>query len=308
MHTSNPRLQGSLAIAAGAGIWGLFWIPLRHLDQNGVPGLWAVALTLSAALLVALPIALWKGRHIRRDIRWIAMVGTGIGLSAVLYFAAVILSDVVRVIFLFYMLPVWATLTARLLYGDRISRRQMLAIAVALTGLYLLLGGDGGLPVPRNLGDWFGLGSGFLWGLSLTLIRGNPAIDPYASSAAPFLFGLPIAILLGVILLYLAPGSASAVPATREVLDMAPLALLFGGLILWPSMFGQVWGARLVSSPSAALLTMTEILVATLSAWLIIGSSLTLISIGGGGLILLAAIIDLTAGAETTQTEHEIIS
>lgn len=299
MQDTNKRMQGSLAIAAGAGIWGLFWIPLRYLDQNGVPGLWAVALTLSASLAIALPLAIWKGRHIRRDIRWISTVGVGIGLSSVLYFAAVIFSDVIRVIFLFYMLPIWATLTAWLLHGDVIGPRQILAIGVALTGLYLLLGGDGGLPVPRNLGDWFGLGAGFLWGLSLTLIRGNPGIDPYANAAAPFLFGTPIAILLGATLLYFAPESASAVPQADEFLPMVPLSILFGCLILWPSMFGQVWGARLVAPPTAALLTMTEILVATISAWLLIGSSLTLISVAGGGLILLAAVIDLTTAPET---------
>ncbi len=295
MPKLSSRHQGSLSIALGAGIWGLFWIPLRHLDQNGVPGLWAVALTLCASLVVAIPLACWKGRHIVRDIRWIIIVGFGIGLATVLYFAAVIFSDVIRVIFLFYMLPVWATLTARVLHGEMIRPRQMLAIAIALTGLYLLLGGGGGLPVPQNLGDWFGLGAGFLWGLSLTLIRGNPGIDPYANSAAPFLFGTPIAILLGAILLYLAPGSTDAIPDMEDIVDMLPLSLLFGGLLLWPSMFGQVWGARLVSAPTAALLTMTEILVATISAWLLIGSSLAPISLAGGALILLAAIIDLTA-------------
>lgn len=298
MLNMTSKMQGALATAAGAGFWGLFWIPLRHLDQSGIPGLWAVALTLSTSLIIALPVTLWKGRHIRRDIRWIAIVGISIGFASVLYFAAVIFSDVIRVIFLFYMLPVWATLTTWLLHGDRIRRRQMLAILIALTGLYLLLGGDGGLPVPRNLGDWCGLGSGFLWGLSLTLIRGNSDIDPYAASVAPFLIGAPVAIILGTLLLYLAPGPANALPATQDVVTILPLAILFGCLLLWPSMFGMVWGARLISPPTAALLTMTEILVATVSAWLLIGSSLTLISVGGGALILLAAIIDLTANPE----------
>lgn len=295
MATISTKMQGSLATAIGAGLWGLFWIPLRHLDQNGIPGLWAVALTMGTALLISVPFAVVRGRHMIRDRRWILIVGIGFGLSSVLYFAAVIFADVIRVIFLFYLLPVWATLTARILHGEPIRPRQSLAIAVALAGLYFLLGGDGGVPVPGSLGDWFGLGAGFLWGLSLTLVRGHPVIDPHASSAAPFLFGAPVALAFAALMLLAAPGPASAVPDMADVLAMLPYSIIFSCLLLWPAMFALVWGARLISSPTAALLTMTEILVASVSAWILIGSSLTPISLAGGGLILLAALIDLTA-------------
>jgi drug/metabolite transporter (DMT)-like permease len=39
--------------------------------------------------------------------------GLGMGLSATLYFVSVIMTDVVRAIFLFYMLPIWTTLFDR---------------------------------------------------------------------------------------------------------------------------------------------------------------------------------------------------
>ena len=42
-NSPNLRLQGALAIVLGAGVWGLFWIPLRHLANYGIEGLWAVA-------------------------------------------------------------------------------------------------------------------------------------------------------------------------------------------------------------------------------------------------------------------------
>jgi drug/metabolite transporter (DMT)-like permease len=58
-------------------------------------------------------------------------------------------------------------------------------------------------------------------------------------------------------------------------------------------MIGQLWGARLVPATRAALLTMTEIVVATGSAALLIGTSLTSVSIIGGLVIVAAVVIDL---------------
>jgi drug/metabolite transporter (DMT)-like permease len=69
--------------------------------------------------------------------------------------------------------------------------------------------------------------------------------------------------------------------------------IAFGALALWPSMIGQLWGARLVPATRAALLTMTEIVVATGSAALLIGTSLTSVSIIGGLVIVAAVVIDL---------------
>ena len=58
-------------------------------------------------------------------------------------------------------------------------------------------------------------------------------------------------------------------------------------------MFGQIWGARRIPAPTAALLTMSEILVATLSAWLLVGTDLEPLSWLGGAIIVGAVCIDL---------------
>ena len=290
------QLKASLSIAAGAALWGLFWIPLRYLDANGVTGLWAVAMTLASAAVIAVPAVLFFGGPKTRITRGSVIIGFGIGCSSVFYFAGIVFSDVIRVILLFYLLPIWATLTSWLLFGEKIRPIQLFSIAMAFAGLWLLLGGDGGLPLPRNLGDAFGIAAGFLWGLCLTLIKGNPELDPFANTAAPFVIGAPTAFAIGLLLNAVAPGAGQPLPDFQAVLTMLPFAILFGVFMLWPSMFGQVWGARHVSAPTAALLTMSEILVATVSAWLLIGNSLTAVSLLGGAIIVLAAIIDLTAG------------
>ena len=58
-------------------------------------------------------------------------------------------------------------------------------------------------------------------------------------------------------------------------------------------MLGQIWGARRIPAPTAAMLTMTEIIVATLSAYFLIGTELGTLAFVGGALIVLAVVIDL---------------
>ena len=77
---------------------------------------------------------------------------------------------------------------------------------------------------------------------------------------------------------------------------MAVPVLLFGVIVVWPTMYGQLWGARFIPSTTAALLTMSEIMVATISSALLIGSELGLVAWSGGGLILVAIFLDLYAG------------
>jgi len=61
MQFSNPSNRfASLAVLIAAGIWGLYWIPLRYLAGMGVREDWAVALINIPAAFVALALFLWQ--------------------------------------------------------------------------------------------------------------------------------------------------------------------------------------------------------------------------------------------------------
>lgn len=299
IHTS-AKTRGSLAIAIGAGLWGLFWIPLRHLDSIGVSGLWSVALvSLTAALAALLLVRVHREGAVllRRDVLLIALP---LGLSTVLYFAGVLFSDVIRVVFLFYLLPVWTTLAARILYGERIDAGRYGVIAAALVGLWLLLGGGARLPLPTNIGDACGLAAGLCWGVSLARLRGHATTPPVATTAATLcvagILALAAAVALPALVGTIDVGSSATdaiLPATAALLDAMPLALVFGVVVLFPALLSQVWGARLIAAPTAALLTMSEILVATLSASWLIGTELEPLALLGGALIVAAVLLDL---------------
>jgi drug/metabolite transporter (DMT)-like permease len=118
---STMDMRASLAIAGGAAMWGLFWIPLRYVADAGLGPMWAAALTLCGGLPFAFMAMLLFARKDRKHWPWMVVFGLGMGLSATLYFVSVIMTDVVRAIFLFYMLPIWTTLFDRVVFGIRLD-------------------------------------------------------------------------------------------------------------------------------------------------------------------------------------------
>lgn len=299
--TSSMKYKGSLSIFFSASVWGLFWIPLRYFDESGVYSLWAVAAINFAASLIAIPFAFWFAELKKGDIKWLFIMGLGMGAANIFYFAGIILSDVVRVIFLFYLLPIWATLFAKVLFNVPIGNKRMFALVIAVIGIWLLLGA-GSWPIPQNIGDVFGILAGMFWALGLTLMRGRSEMDAFAVSASALIFAFVMAIILGSLIHLIAPDIQRAAPDLKTVYAIILPVLAFGVLVLWPTMLGQLWGAKFVAATTAALLTMSEILLATVSTALLGASNLPLISWIGAGFILLAVLTDLFAGQENEET------
>lgn len=293
-YTRTDR-RGALAVAAGSAIWGLFWWPLRYLSDAGVSGLLAVSLVMAAAVLPAL-LLMWRQKEsgdLHRLDTW--LTGVALGTATVLYFTGILYSDVIRVIFLFYLLPLWTTFSARLIYGEPIRGAKLLVIATSLCGLWLLLGAGTDLPVPQNVGDWCGIGAGLCWGVSLSLLRGRGQTRPFAVASTTLVAAMGLSATLAIIIYFLAgqPANADTHAAALNWPVILLLAGIFGAVILYPAMLGQIWGARRIPAPTAALLTMTEIVVATVSAALLIGSDLQPLSWLGGGIIVMSVFIDL---------------
>jgi drug/metabolite transporter (DMT)-like permease len=297
IRTSDSHIKGSFSIAVAAGLWGLYWIPLRWLDEAGIGPLWASCLIMTCALpFAAIAAFLFAKRPSRGDLPWLLIFGAGIGLSAPLYFTGITQTDVIRATLLFYMLPIWTTIIDRLVFGIRLDIARALAVLIAFAGMWLLLGGDGGLPLPRNVGDWSALGAGFCWGMTLSLIRARPNVNPHLSTLSAIGGAALLSGLAALVTGAGAPSDGSFSPGL-----MIAVAV-FGSMIMWPSIIGQLWGARLVPATRAALLTMSELLVATVSAALLIGTTLTTLSMIGGLVIVAAVLVDVLGSSEQIPT------
>ena len=286
VRVTRPRLTGpETAIAISGALWGLYWIPIRHLEAHGVGVVWTTLGLFMAALAIFAPIL---ARHPpARAVFTPRMLVTGLltGASFVLYSVSIVLTEVVTAILLFYLSPVWATVLGRVLLGERLTGSRLLALALGLGGLWVVLGGDSGVPLPRNAGDWCALTAGVTWALGTLRVHQDAAISPIAHTASLFVGG---AVVIGVISLLPAlagPAPDVTAPTSAIVLMIAVLSVV--------SAWGILWGARLISPGRAGLLLMMEVVTGLASAAVLAGEPFGMTQVVGSTLIVVAALVEV---------------
>ena len=285
-RVTRPRLVApETAIAISGALWGLYWIPVRHLQAGGVGvvwftlGLFVAALALLVPLLVRYPPA--RAAFTPR------MLVTGLltGGAFVLYTVSIVLTEVVAAILLFYMSPVWATVLGRVLLAERFTASRLVALAMGLGGLWVVLGSESGVPLPRNPGDWCALAAGVMWALGTLRVHQDAATSSAAHAASLFVGG---ALVIGVIALL--PDMAGPVPPVTApsaaiVLGMTVVSLLSAWSILW--------GARLLSPGRAGLLLMMEVITGLASAAALAGEPFGMAQVVGAMLIVAAVLVEV---------------
>src|SRR5574340_66772 len=131
MRFEHPsRAPAVAALLAGAVVWGLVWYPYRLLQSAGLSGVLASGLTYLVALLLGL-IAL-RGAWRRCRPSWLLMpIGLAAGGCNLGYVLATLHGEVMRVLLLFYLSPLWTVLLAHMLLGEIEADRtdQFLSLA-----------------------------------------------------------------------------------------------------------------------------------------------------------------------------------
>ena len=257
----KTETQAKLACAFAGVVWGIFWIPLRAMDQAGITGAWATATMYLCPFLLLLPVIAWRWRRMLRGGVGLQVTGMVTAASLVLYADALIYTEVIRAMLLYYLTPVWSTLLARIYLKEPITLSRWIAIALGFSGIMVIFGADTGVPWPRNTGDWMGLASGMFWAVAAVRMRSDKKNHAIEFTTAQFGWGTLLAI--GIALLPLA--GAGPAPELERVAGVLPWLLLVL-LVVVPGTFAAMWGTPLLSPGIVALLFMTEISVGTVTA------------------------------------------
>nr|WP_306815352.1 DMT family transporter [Limnobacter parvus] len=286
-----------LALILNALVWGVSWWPLRELQGEGLHPLWSSAATyLLGAVVLVCTIPKVLAEFIEHKPLWLLALAAG--TTMVGFNWGVSIGEVIRVVLLFYLMPIWAVLIARVVLKETITLKAVLRVVLAFAGAVLVLSPDGslGFPVPSNMAEWLGLMGGAAFALNNIMLRHQAKRTAQSRLFAMFVGGvvapLVVATALGLLL-----GEGNLLVQWPVVPGMYGILVLIGfAVTLLVANYGLQYGASRLPANVTSVVMLSEVVFATLSAILLTDEVLTLQVGIGGAMILLAAALSALDG------------
>jgi drug/metabolite transporter (DMT)-like permease len=276
--------RGVVLVALAGVFWSIGGLLIRLIEAASG---WQIVLFRSLALALTLSVIIAL-RHRRRMIGAFRDAG-GNGLAAAVAlaggFIAFVLSlqqtSVANATFMLGASPFFAALLGRWLLGETIRRATVLAIAAALLGILIMVGG--GLVVGTIRGALLALGASVSFAIFSVLLRRGRERDM-----------LPCVAIAGAIAaLSVLPVVLAGAPSLGSALLLSPrdlaLCAIMGAVQVGGGLTVFTLGARHVPAAELALLSLTELALAPIWVWLAAGevpSGSTLL----GGAVIIGAI------------------
>jgi len=139
LSKNNSDITVSVVVFISAAIWGLYWLPLRKIEQAGVGSSWSVLAVYVVPFLFLLPWAIIRRHALWRNAGPVLLIGLPIGAALACYATGFLHTTVLRTTLLFYMTPIWSTLLAMIFLQEKTGLRRWIAIGTGLFGLCLML-------------------------------------------------------------------------------------------------------------------------------------------------------------------------
>lgn len=269
------------SLLAGATLWGLVWYPMRLLEAGGLQGLWLVFVPYAAALVCGL---VWAGRRLRAcaDVPgWSLLLMITAGWTNLAFVLAIVDGNVLRVLLLFYLSPLWAVLFSWPILNERPTGAGVASLVVAMSGALLMLWNPAaGFPWPQDRTDWLALSSGVAFALSNVAVRRADALSIAAKSVAAWLGVVIVCVLMMV---FIRP----TMPVIEAPTALGAVALGVFGIFTMTALVQ--YGVTHMPVQRSAVILLFELIVGALSQQLLTDELVTLREWMGGVLIVVGA-------------------
>ena len=270
-------------ILSGALVWGLIWYPFRMLQMSGISGPLATFISYLLAMLFGAFMLPRVWRELPRAGWWAVLLVFSAGWANFGYVLAMLHGEVMRVLLLFYLAPVWTILFSYWILDERLNRYGYSVIALSMSGAFIMLWEPKlGIPFPQNISEWTGLSAGMGFALSNVVSRRAMHLSVEAKSAsiwfgtaaltAPFLWGQGGLNLSGI-------------SADSWVL------LFLLGIALCACSFAVQYGVTHMPANRATLLFLFELVVAAIASYFLAHEAMGLREWLGALLIVSASLL-----------------
>lgn len=272
-------------VLSGALVWGLIWYPYRELQSVGISGGMATLITYVLAMVCGvfwLP-KVW--REMPKAGWWSALLVLSAGWANFGYVLAMLHGDVMRVLLLFYLAPLWTILFSYWILKEKLNKYGYLVMALSLGGAIVMLWQpQQGLPLPQNLSEWLGLSAGMGFALSNVV---SLRAEHLSVEAKAYSIWIGTALLTAPLLLW-----QSGIAQQWAVIDLSnAILLLLLGVTLFSTSFAVQYGVTHLPANRAILLFLFELIAAAAAAYFLAGEAMEWRDYLGALLIVSASLL-----------------
>ena len=285
---SNNDNKNSFAVFGllfGALCWGIVWYPYRIMSDAGVSGIVSSFYTYCIAVILA---ALYFSKHWRGMFKLplsIILLSLVAGWTNLSYVLAIIDGEVMRVMLLFYLSPLWTLILAHFWLKEETHLAGMIAIVTSLLGAYIMLYDPAvsGIPVPGSAAEWLGLSSGFGFALTNVMTRKSVHLSLRAKSFAIWIGVIVVCLIAMPLMQVRLLSPAMLTPANWLVMGLIAV------LLIAATLFVQ-YGVTLIKATRASVLFLFELVVAAIAAYFLTDETMHIHEWIGGALIVAASV------------------
>lgn len=288
--STRPAILGTLEVIGAAACFSAIPIFTVLATERGGASLESVLA--GRYVLAAIALLAIAGSAVRRPVaageiwRMILLGGTGQAAIAYLALSALRYLPAATMVFLFYTFPAWVALLAAARRTERLTPRRLLALALALSGIWALVGSPWAGTL-HPLGIILTLAAAVVYALYIPLIGSlQRNVGPIVTSMWVSVGAAAVFVLLGV-----GTGRLSMIEAPVAWFGVAGLALIStaAAFILFLRGLAQLGAVR-----TAIASTAEPFFVAILGA-LVLNQSTSRATLLGGTLVASAVLLIATA-------------
>lgn len=278
---TKPTILPAFALLYTATLWGVFWYPLRLLEDAGLHGIWSTFLIYASTLPIALLFLKKNWRDLRQRPYSLLLIAVANGICNTAFILSVLEGEVVRVLLLFYLSPVWTVILGMIVLKERLTRMSTLTLIVAMIGALVMLWDPAmGAPWPQSYGDWLAILSGFTFAVSNVVVRKTQDVSIQIKTAM---------IWLGVIVVAGAGLMVEQLPVPAIGAEVYGYVFLLGLVMVVTMTFAVQYGVTHLPVQRSAVILLFEIVVGAVSSQLLTEEVIQATEWLGGVLIITAA-------------------
>ncbi len=267
-----------ISLLVSAALWGVIWYPLRLLDDAGLPGIWSSMAMYSAAAILVLP-SLFSWPSVNQK-GWLLGLALAAGVTNIAFVIALVEGEVMRVMLLFYLSPIWTVLLGRWWLGEKLSLMAMAYFILAMIGAVVMLWDPAlSTPWPQASADWLALLAGMAFATNNVIGRKLANVEMKMKTAMSW-WGCVVVATTVILLL------GEPTPAVDVSIWLWACLLGWLGIVLMT--VAIFYGLARMPVYRSSVIMLFELLVAAIAAWLLTDEVMSMQEWAGGILILMA--------------------